>query len=258
MAEKHLLSNYLHYLHSDIYLSCTSVKCHFITDSEAKLLNDINYNHTDCVYGKEMFLAGKDAIAHLEHVQAFYTFIEVCYKKLLCNITPNHNEICGFIRINSESVVPYCIKDSHKYVPLFYFEGETENLINQALKLENWDLSYLKFCCKVQGIRNELFSSDSCLVARLDVIKNYFPPNTNFEDYWPAKVVNIHLLTNQKPVHFSPPGAWFKASPEVELAENSNPITAPALNIPQSMSVINTYNNGWPANQMVCVLYLVD
>ena len=28
-----------------------------------------------------------------------------------------------------------------------------------------WDLAYLKFCCKVQGIRNELFANDICKVG---------------------------------------------------------------------------------------------
>ena len=31
-------------------------------------------------------------------------------------------------RINGESVVPYTVKEGTKYVPLFYFEGETEHL----------------------------------------------------------------------------------------------------------------------------------
>ena len=31
-------------------------------------------------------------------------------------------------RINGESVVPYTVKEGMKYVPLFYFEGETEHL----------------------------------------------------------------------------------------------------------------------------------
>ncbi|XP_008185792.1 uncharacterized protein LOC100167868 isoform X2 [Acyrthosiphon pisum] len=251
MAETQLLSNYLHYLHADIY-TCTSVRSHFITEAEAKLLNDINQKHTECIYGKEMFFQGKDYIVRLEDVHEFYTFIEVCYKKLLCNITPGRREKCGFIRINSESVVPYCIKDNQKYVPLFYFEGETENLKHRAVKLENWNLAYLKFCCKVQGIRNELFASDSCTVTSLDDIKNYFPPETNFEEYWPAKVVDTQLLTNQKSTHVNPPGAWIRAPPEVVPAENSIPLTltAPA-SLPQSMPVLmNTYQNGWPANQM--------
>jgi hypothetical protein len=253
MAETQLLSNYLHYLHADIY-TCTSVRSHFITDSEAKLLNEINQKHVDCIYGKESFFAGKDYIVRLEDVHEFYSFIEVCYKKLLCNIAPGRREKCGFIRINSESVVPYCIKDGQKYVPLFYFEGETENLKHRAVKLENWNLAYLKFCCKVQGIRNELFASDSCTVTSLDDIKNYFPPETNFEEYWPAKVVDTQLLTNQKSSHVNPPGAWIRAPPEVTPAENAipHPLTAPAPVLPQSMPVMmNTYQNGWPANQMV-------
>ncbi|CAI6347618.1 unnamed protein product [Macrosiphum euphorbiae] len=252
MAETQLLSNYLHYLHADIY-TCTSVRSHFITESEAKLLNDINQKHADCIYGKEVFFAGKDYIVRLEDVHEFYMFIEVCYKKLLCNVTPGRREKCGFIRINSESVVPYCIKDDQKYVPLFYFEGETENLKHRAVKLENWNLAYLKFCCKVQGIRNELFASDSCTVTSLDDIKNYFPPETNFEEYWPAKVVDTQLLTNQKSTHVNPPGAWIRAPPEVVPAENTIPhnLTAPGP-LPASVPILmNTYQNGWPANQMV-------
>jgi hypothetical protein len=260
MAETQLLSNYLHYLHADIY-TCTSVRSHFITDSEAKILNEINIKHCDGVYGKDMFYSNKDYIVRLEDVHEFYTFIEVCYKKLLCNITPGRKEKCGFIRINSESVVPYCIKDGQKYVPLFYFEGETENLRHRAVKLENWNLAYLKFCCKVQGIRNELFASDSCTVTSLDDIKNYFPPETNFEEYWPAKVIDTQLLTNQKSTHVNPPGAWIRAPPEVPAPENTIPhsLTAPAPVMPQSMPVMmNTYQNGWPPNQMVCITFILS
>ena len=75
-----------------------------------------------------------------------------------------------------------------------------------------WDLAYLKFCCKVQGIRNELFANDICKVGvylvlshdrsipelynsltlifqvvALEEIKGHFPSGTTFEDYWPAK-----------------------------------------------------------------------
>ncbi|CAH1711528.1 unnamed protein product [Aphis gossypii] len=253
MAETQLLSNYLHYLHADIY-TCTSVRSHFITDSEAKILNEINIKHCDNIYGKDTFYAGKDYIVRLEDVHEFYTFIEVCYKKLLCNITPSRKEKCGFIRINSESVVPYCLKDGQKYVPLFYFEGETENLRHRAVKLENWNLAYLKFCCKVQGIRNELFASDSCTVTSLDDIKNYFPPETHFEEYWPAKVIDTQLLTNQKSTHVNPPGAWIRTPPEVPAPATAVPhsLAASAPVIPQNMpAVMNTFQNGWPPNQMV-------
>ena len=67
--------------------------------------------------------------------------------------------------------VPYTVRDYQKMVPLFYFEGETDNLKLKADNLSGWDLSYLKFCCKVQGIRNELFASDSVAVISLTDIK---------------------------------------------------------------------------------------
>ena len=73
-------------------------------------------------------------------------------------------------------------------------QGETDNLKLKADSLSGWDLSYLKFCCKVQGIRNELFASDTVAVISLDDIKSYFPQGTVFEDYWPNKVVDSQLL----------------------------------------------------------------
>lgn len=257
IAENQLLSMYLNYLHADIY-TCTSVKSHHITEIEAKLLNEINIKHNDQMFGKEPFVAGKDYIVRLEDVQEFYTFIEVCYKKLLCQVAPGSKDLCGFIRINSESVVPYCIKDEQKYVPLFYFEGETENLRHRAVKLENWSLAYLKFCCKVQGIRNELFASDSCIVTSLEDIKSYFPPETNFEEYWPAKVVDTQLLTNQK-TQMNPPAAWVRAPPallnNVPAPENVLPhnLPTPAQPVAPAPNMQPTYQNGWPTNQMVRV-----
>lgn len=261
IAENFVLSKYLQYLHTDIY-ACTSVKSYIITEGEAKLLNDINLKHCDQTYGKDLFLAGKDCIVRLEDAVEFYAFLEVCYKKLLCNIEPNRKEKCGFIRINSESVVPYCIKDDKKYVPLFYFEGETENLKHRAVKLENWSLAYLKFCCKVQGIRNELFASDSCIVTSLDDIKNYFPPETNFEEYWPAKVVDTQLLNHKTP----PPGAWIRSPPSVANnvpapSENTiqHTLPAPTSAVPPPSMPINhnsSYQNSWPVTQMVCFEYI--
>ena len=87
----------------------------------------------------------------------------------------NASDKCGFFRINRESVVPYTVKETIKYVPLFYFEGETDHLKLKSDKVDGWDLAYLKFCCKVQGIRNELFAADTCRVVALDEIKGHFP-----------------------------------------------------------------------------------
>ena len=56
--------------------------------------------------------------------------------------------------------MPYTVKEGTKYVPLFYFEGETDHLKLKSETVNGWDLAYLKFCCKVSFL--ELFSD--CLV----------------------------------------------------------------------------------------------
>jgi len=255
MAETKLLSKYLHYLHQDIY-TYASVRSNFITEAEANLLNVINQKHANCVYGKELFFAGKDYIVYLTDVLEFNTFLEVCYTKLMYNITPGGTEKCGFIRINNfELVVPYCVKDYQKYVPLFCFEGLTENLKHRAIKLENWNLAYLKFCLKIKCLmRNEFYATESCTVISLDDIKNNLSPETNFEEYLPAHLADTYVFTNQKSKRVNPPaGAWIKAPPKVVPAENTiaHTLTAPSP-LPPSMSVMtNTYQNGLPANQMV-------
>ena len=194
IVEQKLLNKYLNVLHQDLY-NCTSVRSYYITDVEARLLDEINFRHCDQYFGKEKF-SMKDLIVRLSDAQKFQQFLDVCYKKLTNCSTPKDK--CGFIRINSESVVPYTYRDEQKMVPLFYFEGETDNLKLKADSLSGWDLSYLKFCCKVQGIRNELFASETVAVISLDDIKSYFPQGTIFEDYWPNKVVDTQLLVAQK------------------------------------------------------------
>lgn len=171
--------------------------------------------HCENQFGREPFTC-KDLVVRLSDAKEFYTFLDVCYTKLTAGTNPNVSsghkaDKCGFIRINKESVVPYTVKDGLQYVPLFYFEGETENLKLKAEKLEGWDLSYLKFCCKVQGIRNELFASETCSVISLNDIKSYFPPGTGFEDYWPTKVMDSQLLVNSKGGGSG--GGWTKQPP---------------------------------------------
>jgi len=253
MAETQLLSNYLHYLHADIY-TCTSVRSHFITDSEANILNEINIKHCDGIYGKDRFYAGKDCIVRLKEFYEFYNFLTVCYSKLTNNF-PCHTEICGFMRIDSELIIPYSVRNNQKYIPLFYLEGETENLKHHAIYFENWNLAYLKFCCKLQCIKNELLVGDSCKVISLDDIKNYFPPDTRFEEYWPPNVIDSQLLINQKSTHVNPPSIWIRPPPECTISHSS---TASAPVMPQSMSMVkNTFQNRLLPNQMVCIMYSV-
>jgi len=184
MVERRLLNRYLQVLPPEVN-SCTCIRSYYITDAESKLLNEINLKHTDCTFGKEAFTS-KDLVVRLKDAREFHKFLDLCHKKLVLKKS-NASDRCGFFRINGESVVPYTVKEGVKYVPLFYFEGETDHLKLKSESVEGWDLAYLKFCCKVQGIRNELFANDTCKVVALDEIKGHFPAGTTFEDYWPAK-----------------------------------------------------------------------
>ena len=151
-----------------------------------------------------------------------------CYKKLVMKKS-NASDRCGFFRINGESVVPYTVREGVKYVPLFYFEGETDNLKMKSDQVEGWDLAYLKFCCKVQGIRNELFAADVCRVVALEEIKGHFPQGTTFEDYWPAKgsiePVNAQKVGagnwTQKPAQSAGQAAPTAQAPAVQALHNS-------------------------------------
>jgi len=202
MVERRLLNRYLQVLPPEVN-SCTCIRSYYITDAESKLLNEINLRHTDCAFGKEAFTS-KDLVVRLKDAREFHKFLDLCHKKLVLKKS-NASDRCGFFRINGESVVPYTVKEGTKYVPLFYFEGETDNLKLKSEVVEGWDLAYLKFCCKVQGIRNELFANESCKVVALDEIKGHFPAGTTFEDYWPAKG-SIEAVPNSR--HGASAGNW--------------------------------------------------
>ncbi|XP_033222567.1 uncharacterized protein LOC117176429 isoform X2 [Belonocnema kinseyi] len=236
ILESKLLNKYLSYLHSDIY-SCTCIRSYYITDAESKLLNEINTKHCESQFGRDQFTC-KDLVVRLADAKEFYAFLDVCYTKLTASNRSAPSDKCGFIRINKESVVPYTVKDGLKYVPLFYFEGETDNLKLKAEKLEGWDLSYLKFCCKVQGIRNELFASETCSVISLSDIKSYFPPGTGFEDYWPSKVMDSQLIVNSKGGGGG--GGWTKQPP-----------TPPASKQTQNNVAKNTIVRAQPMQNMM-------
>ena len=89
-----------------------------------------------------------------------------------------------------------------KLLPVFYFEGDVDH--SQCLVVKSWDWAYLRFCCKVQGVKDELIVSVSCEVIELEVLKNYFLIGTTFMEYWPARdfINRVKSKTN------IPPGSW--------------------------------------------------
>ncbi|XP_027851202.1 uncharacterized protein LOC114130424 [Aphis gossypii] len=206
MAETHLLREHLQYFNPDIY-KCLSVIGHNITNTEAKLLNKINLQHCECMFGIHKFIAGKDCIVCLEDAQELKKFLVACYNKIQSNINDQTIQF-GFIKIGLY-FIPYYIKEDQKYLPLFYFEGSTDDLLIGAVELKNWDLAYLKFCFQVMGVYDNLYDKDYCTVVSLNDVKKYYPPETTYEEFWPKNVsTERHVINHNKDHH--KPGVWIK------------------------------------------------
>lgn len=142
------VKKYLTGLSEDIF-SCRFVQSHYSIEAECHLFNEISKEHCDEKFGNEMF-----KLKDLSDVKQFVHFVDVCYKKLLMG-SSGPSKKCGCIRYNKESVVPYTVS------------GETNKHKLKADYISEWDLPYLKFCCKLQGIQIELFASDSIKVISL-------------------------------------------------------------------------------------------
>lgn len=254
MAETHLLQSYLHYFNPEVY-KCFSVKGYYITNSEAKLFNEINKKYCNYAYGPHDFISSKDYIVRLEDALEFYKFLNVCYKKVKSNIH-DHVTQFGYININSD-FIPYFTKYNQQYIPLLYFEGQTNDLLLRSVELKNWNLAYLKFCFKIMGIFEHLYNSDSCTVVSLNDLKRYLSPDTVYTDFWPFDKINEYSPLINRTKRYNQPGAWITHHSEIiSVPENTTPHTLTAPDIPQSVAVsMNAHHNGL-TNQSVCVKYL--
>ncbi|CAH1731018.1 unnamed protein product [Aphis gossypii] len=243
MAEMLLIRNYLHYFNPDIY-KCFSVKGYYITNSEAKILNYINKQFYSSMFHE--FIAGKDCIVRLEDAQEFYKFVCVCYNKIQSNIN-DHKIQFGCIKFFSR-FIPYYTKEGQKYLPLFYFTNPNDPSIGDV-ELKNWDLAYLKFCFKVMGIFDQLYNMDSCTVISLNNIKNYYPSEKVYEDFWPEDVSNnSHIINLNK--HYNKPGVWITNHVEVYSENTLNQLGSSFM--PQKISSANNnttqVNHSEPVN----------
>jgi len=184
MTERALLSRFLQVLPNEV-VTCPFVHSFRMTEVEARLMNEINTKHADNQYGKESFTI-KDLVVKKEDVDKFYQFLDLCYKKMIIKKSTD-KDLCGFLRIGGTSDVPYADVGGVKHLPLFYFEGEGSIDPDKCLTLTDWDWAYLRFCCKVQGVKDELIADDKCEAVALQELRQYFAPGTSFVEYWPNK-----------------------------------------------------------------------
>jgi hypothetical protein len=89
--------------------SCINIRSYFITETEAKLLNEINSFHSDFFFGSDIFTC-KDVVVCLSDVDILHKFLETSrgvFEKGLDSCP-----FLGFIQLNdSSSILPYINKD---------------------------------------------------------------------------------------------------------------------------------------------------
>lgn len=201
-TEMFLLAKYLSTIHHDIISTCIFVNGLHISNTEALLLNSINYKYIreeSCLFS---FTAGKDYIARLDDIVDYYIFLMVCDRQLQCKKITYDMKQCGFIRYCTTdlNIVPYIVKDKKKYLPLFFYgDSRTENEIDCGVLVKGRELAYLKFCCMLMGIKN-IYNDNSCVAVPLDyVIQNSLIITRFEEEYWPEDLTHSLGLFSQTP-----------------------------------------------------------
>lgn len=183
MAENKIFARYKNFFTDEIR-SCFRVKILHVTSAETQLLNEINFRHCDNFYGRLEFTMSDGIVSYRDFTE-MYDFLNFCHLTLIEKVTVPQNR-CGFVKIAAQNCVPYVLHGDKQYVPLFYFEGECSYLEERSTTLSGWDLAYLKLYCKIQGIRKELYDLESVRVVEMELVKKFFPPDTPFEETWPA------------------------------------------------------------------------
>ena len=73
MVERKLLNKFLSVLPTEVN-SCHCIRSYYITDAEAKLLNEVNIKHSDLQFGKEAFTT-KDLVVRMADAKEFYRYV---------------------------------------------------------------------------------------------------------------------------------------------------------------------------------------
>lgn len=187
-----------------------SLKSYSVTENEMALFKYIHYCHTNDLREEILFDNTKfKYIVRLDDVRQFYDFMKTCYGKMMNQSTSDDS--FGYLKIDSNFVVPYCVKDGRKYIPAVCLEHRQNiTLGSLSVEIKGWHLAYLKFLFKAMGAKEEVYASDSLLVVSIDVLKPYMNRLTHFEEIWPQRskffenVLNIDGLLGLS--HSSGPG----------------------------------------------------
>lgn len=185
ILEQYVFKKFENILSPEVF-QCVQVDTYIAHAVEIRLLNEINVQHCDQLYGNNAF-TNSDTLIPVAEVLEYSKFLNFVINKLSNNENVDLTR-CGFYKLNQEAVVPYVKVNGEVFLPTFYFEGEIESLVNKPQTIDGWDVAYLKFCCKIQAIKESLYNKDTHCVLKLDDIMTHFPSPQTFECHWPNEI----------------------------------------------------------------------
>lgn len=209
IVEQEIIRKYYNLSHQ--VFPCITLKSFYLTSVEAKLLNNINFNHCDSRYG-DTFFTSKDVVISADDVRGISRFLNIS------NIVFNKGltQVCdrlGVIRLqldpanpSSSTLIPYITRGKSSAIRpsnTSTFKDES-NLSNEAVKNtdgqmrrfipaklvdlylistgvqgtpNDWDVMYLKMLCKYCDLNPALYVKKEDRLVCLDDL--FYINNTN-------------------------------------------------------------------------------
>ncbi|XP_059170979.1 uncharacterized protein LOC131952374 isoform X2 [Physella acuta] len=188
IVERKLLSKYPNTFPDELGKKDPLVS-YFITDAEAKLLNEINTAHCDYEYGHNPFTV-KDLIVDLEEFEEFFKIVKKTFPadvlaKIGGEVTTSHrtsptkpelSQYCGWMQINN-TVSPYILRTEGskqvKLVPLsviVYAAGLLTNTSVDGLLPTPQECALLNEACKAAGFEFT-FGKNTRLISITEVLQ---------------------------------------------------------------------------------------
>lgn len=152
--------------------SCINIRSYFMTEGEAKLLNEINSLHCDSSFGYEPFSA-KDVVVCMKDVFALQSFLDT--SKAIFTQGLSSTTQMGFVTISGSFVVPFLVKTSSesdtpkKFVPQSMIEQTAAMIRVDRITPEEWDISHLKMLFIYAGMDQVVLASDDVLCSLDDL-----------------------------------------------------------------------------------------
>lgn len=158
--------------------SCITLKSFYLTAVEARLLNDINFNHCNNRYG-EAFFSTKDVIISVGDVKELSRFLNIS-NEIFTNDLSSVATNFGVIKLakdpanlNDYLLVPYLTKlyqnRAVKFIPTPLIEDfVTKSELSVRGSPNDWDIMYLKMLCIYCGSNLEQYIAKDSQIVLLE------------------------------------------------------------------------------------------